>query len=320
MDAPDILMTDPMLPLVVEEIEKRFTLHRLWEIADRDRFLAEVGPRVRGVAAGVLVPVDAALLDALPALEIVAKFGVGYESVDAAHAATRGVIVTNTPDVLTEEVADTALGLLLMTVRRLGAAERFVRRGDWAKAKFPLSPTLRGRTLGILGLGRIGKAIAKRAEAFGLEIAYHGRHRQADVAYRYYDSLHAMARDVDILMVVVPGGADTEKLIDAHILKALGPDGILINIGRGSTVDEAALIEALEAGTILSAGLDVFENEPHVPAALIANENVVLLPHVGSASQHTRDAMGRLVVNNLVSWFSQGRPLTPVPETPFPRS
>ncbi|MQT13354.1 2-hydroxyacid dehydrogenase [Segnochrobactrum spirostomi] len=312
-------MTDPMLPLVVEEIEKRFTLHRLWEIADRDEFLRTVGPRVRGVAAGVLVPVDAALIDALPALEIVAKFGVGYESVDAVHAATRGVVVTNTPDVLTEEVADTALGLLLMTVRRLGAAERFVRRGDWGKAKFPLSPTLRGRTLGILGLGRIGKAIATRAEAFGLEIAYHGRHRQADVAYRYYDSLHAMARDVDILMVVVPGGPETEKLIDAHILKALGPDGVLINIGRGSTVDEAALIAALEARTILAAGLDVFENEPHVPEALIANDDVVLLPHVGSASQHTRDAMGRLVVNNLVSWFSEGRPLTPVPETPFPR-
>jgi lactate dehydrogenase-like 2-hydroxyacid dehydrogenase len=229
--------------------------------------------------------------------------------------------VTNTPDVLSDEVADTCLGLLLMTVRELPQAERWLREGHWVgKGNYPLTHgTLRGRTVGILALGRIGKAIAKRCEAFGLEIAYHGRRRQEDVPYRYYDSLVGMARDVDILISVAPGGPETYHVVDAEVLAALGPQGTFINIGRGSVVDEGALVQALKNRTIMAAGLDVFENEPHVPAELIALDNAVLLPHVGSGSHHTRRLMGQLVVDNIASWFAGKGPLTPVAETPWPR-
>nr|WP_181449484.1 2-hydroxyacid dehydrogenase [Azospirillum thermophilum] len=301
-----------------EAFEAAFTVHRLWEAADPQALLAEVGPRIRGLAAGGHVPIDGALMDRLPALELVANFGVGYDKVDVAAAAARGVVVTNTPDVLTEEVADLALGLLLATVRRLPQADRFLREGRWLKGAFPLSTSLRGRTIGILGLGRIGKAVARRCEAFGLEVAYHGRHRQEDVAYRYFGSLVEMARDVDVLIVVTPATAQTERLVNAEVLGALGPDGILINVARGSVVDERAVIDALREKRILAAGLDVFEDEPRVPEELIALDNTVLLPHIGSASVHTRQAMGQLVVDNLRSWFAGQGPLTPVPETPVP--
>ena len=255
----------------------------------------------------------------LPTLEIIASFGVGYDGIDLAAAAERGVIVTNTPDVLTEEVADTALGLLLMTVRELSAAERYLRAGRWpAEGPYPLSPSLRDRTVGIVGLGRIGMAIARRLDAMRVRVVYHSRRARADASYRHYDNLRAMAADADVLLVIVPGTAATRHLVNAAILEALGPNGILINVGRGSVVDEAALVSALKAGTIRSAGLDVFANEPHVPADLIALPNAVLLPHVGSASVHTRNSMGELVVDNLKSWFHDGRPLTPVPETPWP--
>lgn len=321
MERVEILMTGPMMRLIDEGVSERFAVHRLWQAPDRDAFLTEVAPRVRGIATGGHVPVDAALVDRLPALEIVAGFGVGYDTIDAAHAATRGVVVTNTPDVLTEEVADTALGLLLMTVRELSAAERWLRSGQWvAKGAYPLTrTTLRDRTVGIVGLGRIGRAIARRIEAFGVPVVYHARRAVPGETRRWYPDLLAMARDVDTLVAVVPGGAATRHLIGAEVLAALGPDGVLINVGRGSVVDEAALADALDAGTIASAGLDVFETEPCLPARLAAHEKVVLLPHVGSASHHTRDLMGRLVVDNLVSWFEHGRPLTPVAETPWPR-
>jgi lactate dehydrogenase-like 2-hydroxyacid dehydrogenase len=320
MSKPAILMPTPMMPLVIERLGERFRLHRLWEEPDPEGWLAAHGAGMRGLAAGGHRRVDAALYDALPALEIVASFGVGYDHVDAAEAGRRGIVVTNTPDVLTEEVADLALGLLLATVRRLPQAERYLRAGKWLEKPFPLSPTLRTRTVGILGYGRIGKAIARRLDAFGVEVVYHGRRRQDDAPHRYYDSLVAMARDVDTLICVAPGGAATRGMISREVLRALGPDGVLINVGRGTTVDEAALIAALEAGEILSAGLDVFEDEPRVPQALIARDDVVLLPHVGSASVHTREAMGRLVVDNLVSWFEGAGPLTPVPETPWPKN
>jgi lactate dehydrogenase-like 2-hydroxyacid dehydrogenase len=192
------------------------------------------------------------------------------------------------------------------------------RAGRWPSGNFPLSPSLRGRTLGIVGLGRIGKAIARRAEAFGLKIAYHGRHVQEEVPYLFYPTLVGMARSVDILLVMTPGGAATRHLVNAEVLEALGPNGVLINVSRGSVVDEAALIAALRGGKILAAGLDVFADEPHVPAELIALDNVVLLPHVGSASQHTRDLMANLVVDNLKAWAAGRAPLTPVPETPWP--
>ena len=273
---------------------------------------------IRGLARGGHFDVDRALFDRLPKLEIVASFGVGYDGIDLKAAADRGIVVTNTPDVLTEEVADTALGLLLMTVRELSAAERHLREGKWTKGNYPLTGTLRDRTVGIVGLGRIGMAIARRLDAMQVPVVYHTRHARRQVPYRYYADLRAMAADVDTLIVVLPGTPSTTNLIDAAILKALGTDGVLINIGRGVVVDEPALIAALKDGTIRAAGLDVFADEPNVPDALIALPNAVLLPHVGSASVHTRDAMGQLVVDNLRSWFKEGKPLTPVPETPVP--
>jgi lactate dehydrogenase-like 2-hydroxyacid dehydrogenase len=252
-------------------------------------------------------------MDRLPNLQIIANLGVGYDNVDVAAAAERGVVVTNTPGVLDDEVADTALGLLLMTVRELGRAEQYLRAGRWESAAYPLTPgTIAGRRLGILGLGRIGEAIARRAEAFGMTVGYHNRHRK-DIAYRYYPTLLEMAGDVDTLVIVVPGGAATKHLVDAEVLRALGADGVLVNVGRGSVVDESALVEALRTRTILAAGLDVHEDEPHVRPELLELPNAVLLPHVGSASVHTRRAMGRLVVDNLASWFDTGAALTPVP-------
>ncbi len=258
--------------------------------------------------------IDDAFVAALPQLQLVSSFGVGYDHIDAAALARRGVVVTHTPDVLTGEVADLALGLLIATVRQLPQVDRYLREGKWLKAAYPLSATLRGRKVGILGLGRIGKAIAKRLEACDLEIEYHGRNPQAGVAYRYHATLIDLAKSCDVLMVVASGGAETKHMVNAGVLDALGPDGILINVGRGSVVDEAALVKALQDKRILSAGLDVFEDEPRVPAELIAIEQVVLLPHVGSASVHTRNAMGQLVVDNLVSWFAGKGALTPVPE------
>ncbi|WP_460450856.1 2-hydroxyacid dehydrogenase [Alsobacter sp. SYSU BS001988] len=316
----EVLVTGRMMPLVMEQLESRFTLHKLQEAADRDAFLAEVGPRIKAVATGGHVRTDGALLSKLPNVGIVANFGVGYDSVDAGWAGQHGVVVTNTPDVLTEEVADTCLGLLLMTVRELSASERYLRSGRWEKdGPYPLTHnTLRGKTVGILALGRIGKAIATRCEAFGLTVVYHGRSEQKGVPYRYYPTLVGMAEASDILISVAPGGQDTFHIIDAEVLRALGPKGVLINIGRGTVVDEGALINALQNKVIAAAGLDVFEKEPHVPPELIAMEHVVLLPHVGSASHHTRNLMGQLVVDNIVSFLSGKGPITPVAETPWP--
>ncbi len=318
MSRPEILAPGRLLDSVERALDAHFTVHRLYLRDDPAATLAALAPHIRGIAAGGHAAVDRALIDALPHLEIIANFGVGYDNVDAKHAASKGIIVTNTPDVLTEEVADTALGLLLMTVREFPAAERHLRAGHWPAGPYPLTKgTLRDRTVGIVGLGRIGKAIARRLEAFGVPVVYHNRRPQDGVDYRYYADLLAMARDVDTLISVLPGGASTDKLIGRPVLDALGPRGILINIGRGTVVDEEALIEALAAKRIQAAGLDVFEKEPQVPAALMALGNAVLLPHVGSASLHTRDAMGQRVVDNLVAWASGKPPISPVSETPF---
>ncbi len=301
-------------------IEARMRLHRLWLQSDPAAALERLATRVRAIAAtGHLAVVDAALMQKLPKLEIVASFGVGYDHVDAKWAGEHGIIVTHTPGVLDEEVADTAFGLLLATARQLPQAERYLREGRWLDAPFPLSPSLRGRTMGILGLGRIGKAIARRAVAFGLDVVYHGRKPQDGAPYLYYPTLIGMARACDILMVVAPGGEATRNIVNREALEALGPNGILINVARGSLVDEEALIEALNDRTILAAGLDVYVREPDVPAGLLAAENAVLLPHVGSASGPTRQAMADLVVANLYSWIDGKGPLTPVPETPWPR-
>jgi lactate dehydrogenase-like 2-hydroxyacid dehydrogenase len=319
MKSPDVLMPAKGMDLIEEQLSARLPLHRLWLEPNPDLWLAEWGPRIRAIAmTGGHAPLDEAYMRQFPKLEIISSFGVGYDNIDAKAAARLGILVTNTPGVLDDEVADTTLGLMIMTVRQLPQAERYLRAGQWTvKGAYPLSPSLRGRTVGILGLGRIGKAIATRITAFGLDVVYHGRHAQADVPYRYYSSLVDMAKAVDILIVVAPGGPGTRHIINADVLEALGPDGVLINVARGTLVDEKALIEALRNKTILAAGLDVFEKEPSVPQELIALENAVLLPHVGSASIKTRQAMAECVVSNLFAWADGEPPLTPVPETPW---
>lgn len=319
MSKPHVLMPSPMMDLIVNQLDEAFTLHKLWEAADPEAEITALADRVEGIATGGKRPVDGELMSRLPNLKIVANFGVGYDTVDAAWAGQHGIYVTNTPDVLTEEVADTTLGLVLMTLRQLSESERYLRAGRWEKeGPFPLTrQTLRDRKVGILGLGRIGKAVATRLEAFGSAIVYHGRRRQEDVVYPFYADLVEMARDVDILISVAPGGPETHHIISTEVLNALGPDGVVINVGRGTVIDEAALISALRDERIFSAGLDVFEKEPHVPAELIAMERVVLLPHVGSASVHTRGLMGQLLVDNLKQFFETGKPITPVAETPL---
>lgn len=318
MSKTDVLSAGRLPRKTQQALDERFAVHRLDEHEPAEGLGGALGA-IRGMARGGHFNVSAELIDTLPKLEIIASFGVGYDGIDLARCAARGIVVTNTPDVLTEEVADTALGLLLMTVRELSAAERYLRAGRWPEAPYPLTrATLRNRTVGIVGLGRIGLAIARRLDAMSVPVVYHARHARPDVAYRYYADLKAMSADVDTLMIVLPGTAATHNAINMDVLKALGPNGIVVNIGRGSVIDEPALAAALKDGTIMAAGLDVFADEPNVPAELLALPNAVLLPHVGSASVHTRDAMGQLMVDNLTAWFDTGRPITPVPETPVP--
>jgi len=289
----------------VEQPEK-WGLDRL---GDRFDLRTEPGPGIRAVVTGVAEGIDAATIDALPDLELIAICAVGYDSTDVAHARARNIAVTNTPDILTDDVADLAIALMLATSRRVAAYDRFVRKGDWAeKGAPPLTRKVTGQRIGILGLGRIGLAIARRAEPFAGEIAYHSRTRRSDVAYRYAPDVIGLARSVDILIVATSGGAETAKLVDRAAIEALGPGGMLVNIARGSVIDEEALVEALADGRLGSAGLDVFVDEPHVPEALLDMENVVLLPHQGSATAQTRAAMGRLTIDNLDAYFS-GRPL-----------
>jgi len=313
-EKPDVLLLGPPKPVVLDGLAAALTVHRLPE-SDAEATLAALAPRLRAIAvSSVTDRVDAGLMARLPRLEIVPTFGVGYDHIDTAWAGAHGIVVTNTPDVLTEEVADTAIGLLLCTAREFTRAERFLRAGKWLQKGYPLSrATLRNRTVGLVGMGRIGKAIARRLDAMGVPVAYHARHRAADVSFRHYPSLIEMARAVDVLLVIVPGGPETQNLIGRDVLEALGPDGILINMARGSVVDEPALIKALQDKTILTAGLDVFAREPEVPAELIAMDHVVLFPHLGSASIYTRTQMDQLVVDNLLAWAAGKPPLTPIP-------
>ena len=312
MSKPGLVMVGPLMPRVMEGLAPLFEVHKLWEASDPDALLAKVAPAVRAIATDGTKGAGADLMRKLPKLEVVGCQGVGVDAIDLGYARTHNVIVTNTPDVLNDDVADIALVLMISAIRRIPQGDRYVREGKWLKAAMPLTDTLRNRTLGMVGFGRIGKAIAKRAEACGLKIVYHARNIQTDQPYVHYTRLVEMARDVDILMVIVPGGATTKHMINAQVLEALGPSGYLVNVARGSVVDEAALIKALEQGKIAGAALDVFENEPAVPEALLRMDNVVLAPHVGSATHHTRNAMAQLVVDNLKAW-REGRPvLTPV--------
>ncbi len=319
----DVLYIGPPRDHLIEQLSKAFTVHQAADLDQVDSgTITRLAPNLRYVAIGGHPgSIDSKLMQKLPKLEVVSSFGVGYDNVDTKHAAANDIIVTNTPDVLNEEVADTALGLLLCTARHFPQVDRYVRAGTWAvKGDYPLTPSLRDRTVGMVGLGRIGKAITRRLDAMGVPVVYHTRRPQADVAYKHYPKLIDMARDANVLLVITPGGDATRNLINAEVLDALGPNGILVNMSRGSVVDEEALIKALQNRKILSAGLDVFANEPHVPKELIAMDNVVLFPHVGSASVHTRKAMQQLVVDNLVAWHAGKPPVTPVPETPSKRT
>jgi lactate dehydrogenase-like 2-hydroxyacid dehydrogenase len=319
-EKPDVLMVGAKKPVMMKGFEGTVTLHHWLDAKDKAAFVKDVGNRIKAIAIAYTAnKVDGNFLQQFPHIEQVSSFGVGYDHIDAKWAGEHGIIVTNTPEVLNEEVADTALGLLLCTVRELPQSERYLRAGKWKDAQYPLTKaTLRDRTVGMVGMGRIGKAIARRLEAFGMPVVYHSRNPQAGVEYRYYPKLLDMARDVDTLMVIVPGGANTKNMINAEVLKALGPRGVVINMARGSVVDEPALIEALQKRTIYSAGLDVFANEPDVPKELIDMDHVVLFPHLGSSTEVTRAAMDQLVVDNILAWAAGKPPLTPVAETPWP--
>src|SRR5262245_2340496 len=316
----EVLLIGPPKPVVVNGLTAAFDLIRFADVRDEDKFFADTAPRLRAFAVSATEErIPGALMSRFPRLEIVSSFGVGYDHVEVAWAAAHGVTVTNTPDVLTEEVADTALGLLLCTAREFPQAERYLRAGKWAQKTYPLSKaTLRNRTVGLVGMGRIGQAIARRLDAMQVPVVYHSRRPAAGVSYKHYPKLIDMARDIDVLLVITPGGAATRNLINAEVLATLGRDGILINMARGSVVDEPALIKALLDKTIMSAGLDVYQNEPHVPPELIAMDHVVLFPHLGSASVATRERMDQLIVDNLLAWAAGKPPLTPVAETPWP--
>jgi lactate dehydrogenase-like 2-hydroxyacid dehydrogenase len=317
-DKREVVLIGPLKPVVVKGLDAACTVYKAAEAKDRDAFIGD-HTHVHAIACSdTREPIPGNLMARFPKLEIVSSFGVGYDHMDVKWAVANGVVLTNTPGVLTEEVADTALGLLLCAVREFSQAERFVRAGKWVAKGYPLTKaTLRNRTVGMVGMGAIGQAIARRLEAFGVPVVYHTRQPRRELGYLHCPSLVDMARAVDILMVIVPGGPGTQNMINAEVLDALGPDGILINMARGSVVDEPALIKALKEKRILSAGLDVYAKEPEVPKELMELENVVLFPHLGSASVHTREKMDQLMVDNILAWAAGKPPLTPVPETPW---
>jgi lactate dehydrogenase-like 2-hydroxyacid dehydrogenase len=304
----EILVTAPLPDFLYEPLKRDYRCHDYHQSSHKPGLLAAEGARIRGLVQGGGTVTPTTLLDALPSLEIISVFGVGYDGVPVAYCRERGLKVTHTPDVLTDDVADVAVGLVLMTIRGFAHADRFVRAGQWAKRGFPLTRKLGGRKVGILGLGRIGKAIGQRLAAMGMAIAYTGRKPQDGVTYRFVPDLVALAEESDVMIIACPGGPATRNLVDARVIAALGKKGTLVNIARGSIVDETALVAALQAGTLGGAGLDVFVDEPNVPKELFAMDNVVLLPHVGSATRETRQAMGDLCKANLDAWFA-GKPL-----------
>jgi len=309
----DVLVWGPMHASLTEGLNRDFNVHNLWEIKDLDAWVAEHGAKVRGVVTSGVFGTDNALLERLPNLEVVNSFGVGYDANDTDYLARRGIKLSNTPDVLNNAVAETALALMLCVSRRISEAERFVRAGKWIGGKFPLGNDLCGKTCGIVGLGKIGKTIAKRAAGFDMNIAYYRRGQAyADVSYTHYGDLQELAKASDYLVVIVPGGPETERLINRDVLKALGSRSFLINVARGSVVDEQALVGALLEGEIGGAGLDVFEDEPNVPAELLKLDNVVLTPHIGSGTVETRQAMADLVFANVSQYFEDSSLVTPV--------
>jgi len=320
MDATkrEVFLVGPLKPVVVRGLDAACTVHKLAAANDPDAFIAAHSHVSAIACSDTREAIPGSLMARFPKLQIVSSFGVGYDHMDVKWAAAHNVVLTNTPGVLTEEVADTALGLLLCTVREFPQADRHVRAGRWTERAYPLSKaSLRDRTVGLVGMGAIGQAIARRLDAMKVPVVYHTRHKRDELPYRHYPKLIDMAHDVGILLAIVPGGPGTANMINAEVLDALGPAGILINMARGSVVDEPALIRALQDKRIMSAGLDVFAREPEVPSELLAMENVVLFPHLGSASVVTRERMDQLVVDNILAWATGKPPLTPIPETPF---
>lgn len=307
-------VTDPEAAKAMRDrLARGFELHSLLDQKDQKRFLADMGAKIDAVA--TFSGISDEVMGALPNLKVISSYGVGYDSINAAGAADRGILVAHTPDVLNDEVADTALMLWLAVSRELLPSERWARSGEWERsgAAYRLTRSVRNRTVGIVGFGRIGQTIARQVQMFDATVVYHARSKK-DVPHKYYGDLVEMARDSDVLIVITPGGAATRHLVSGAVIDALGPEGILINVARGSVVDEPALVAALEAGRLGGAGLDVFEAEPKIPDALKAMDNVVLLPHVGSATVETRQAMGDLVCANLEQWLKDGRVLKAVPE------
>lgn len=312
LSKPEILVVAKMWPPYMEALQAEFVVHDCTHEKDPAAF-ALAAPRIRAIAGGGESQVTRELMAQLPALEMISIFGVGYDRYDVPAAHERGIPVTNTPDVLTDDVADMGITLMLALARGVPQADKFVRAGKWLKGPMPLARKVTGARLGIVGLGRIGAAIARRAEGFGMSIAYTSRNPKADSTYRYYPSPVALAAEVDFLMVITPGGAGTRGLINADVLAALGSKGYLINVARGTVVDQEALIVALQNGVIAGAALDVFESEPHVPETLCVMENVVLTPHIASGTWQTRRAMADLAFGNLQAHFADKPLLTPVP-------
>ncbi|MEX3773341.1 2-hydroxyacid dehydrogenase [Pseudomonas sp. MYb118] len=309
----DVLVWGPMHPTLMQSLEENYRVHKRWEMPDFKQWAGVHGDTIRAVVTSGVYGADNASLEQLANLEVITSFGVGHDQVDSAYLAARGIQLSNTPQVLNNSVAETALALMLCVSRRISEAERFVRAGKWQQGKFPLGNDLHGKTCGIVGLGQIGKTIAGLASAFSMKIAYYrpgGPY--TDVAYTHYCDLEALARASDYLIVIVPGGPQTRHLVDRQVLRALGPTSFLINVARGTVVDEAALVAALLDGSIGGAGLDVFEDEPKVPSELLDLDNVVLLPHIGSGTHETRQAMADLVFDNLRSYLADGVLVTPV--------
>ncbi|RZC51232.1 hypothetical protein C5167_019655 [Papaver somniferum] len=312
MEAIGVLMTCPMSTPLEEELDKKFKLFRFWNFPDKIDFLKQNSNSIRAVVGNATAGADASLIDSLPKLEIISSFSVGLDKIDLGYCKQKGIRVTNTPDVLTEDVADIAIGLILATLRRICESDQYVRKGLWKLGDFKMTTKFSGKRVGILGLGRIGLAIAKRAEAFSCPISYYSRNEKPNTTYKYYSNVMDLASNCDILVVACPLTAETRHIINREVMNALGPKGVLINIGRGPHVDEPELVSALVEGRLGGAGLDVFENEPEVPEKLFALDNVVLQPHVGSGTFETRADMGNLVIGNLEAHFLNKPLLTPV--------
>jgi lactate dehydrogenase-like 2-hydroxyacid dehydrogenase len=302
---PEILLIESMMPQLEAQLDAAYTVHRLAGAADRNGFIAQHAPAVRGIVTGGGTGASNAIVDALPKLEIIAINGVGTDAVDLVHAKEKGIRVTNTPDVLTEDVADLGMALVLAASRQLVQGDRFVREGRWARKEgIPLAHKVSGKRLGILGMGRIGRAIGKRAEGFGMQIAYTDIKRFEDLPYQYVPDLLGLAKQSDILIIAASGGAQSRGIVNREVMDALGKDGLLVNVARGTVVDEPALVAALKERTLGGAGLDVFLDEPNVPPELLGMDHLVLQPHRASATVETRIAMGDLVLANLAAHFA----------------